>query len=52
LSFKISISLKLRLFRKPVPRALAKDSLAANLLAKKLVLFKIFLEYLNSSVLN
>ena len=34
LSFKISISLKFRLFLKPVPIDLARASFAANLLAK------------------
>ena len=38
LSFKISMSLKFKLSLKPLPRDLAKDSLAANLLEKKLVL--------------
>ena len=36
----ISISLRFRLSRNPVPKAFAKDSFAANLLEKKLVLLR------------
>ena len=38
-SFRIIISLKLIPFAMPVPKALAKASLAANLFAKQLAIF-------------
>ena len=38
------MSLKLRLSLKPVPKALANASLAANLFEKKIFLFDIFFE--------
>ena len=49
LSFLMEISLKFKPFLKPVPKALEKASLAANLLEKKAALLIIFFDLIISS---
>ena len=51
-SFKTTISLKLMPFEIPVPKAFEKASFAANLLAKQLEGFFVFLHYKTSFLLN